>query len=68
MTHAQGYAVCRSADHEMPCPNRFHAEREKAYLKRFSEAFKEELLKQEVIHADETVLQVNREPGRKATE
>ena len=38
------------------------------YLKRFSEAFKEELLKQEVIHADETVLQVNREPGRKATE
>ena len=38
------------------------------YLKPFSDRFQEELLKQSVIHADETVLQVNREPGRKATE
>ena len=38
------------------------------YLKPFSDAFREELLKQEVVHADETVLQVNREPGKKATE
>ncbi|MBQ3704150.1 MAG: IS66 family transposase [Oscillospiraceae bacterium] len=38
------------------------------YLKPFSDAFLRELLRQAVIHADETVLQVNREPGRAATE
>ena len=38
------------------------------YLKPFSDAFRKELLSQPVIHADETVLQVNREPGRAATE
>ena len=38
------------------------------YLKPFSDAFLVELLRQRVIHADETVLQVNREPGREATE
>ena len=37
------------------------------YLKPFSDAFLVELLRQRVIHADETVLQVNREPGREAT-
>ena len=37
------------------------------YLKPFSDAFLSELLRQSVIHADETVLQVNKEPGRKAT-
>ena len=37
------------------------------YLKRFSDAFLAELLRQKVIHADETVLQVNKEPGREAT-
>ena len=37
------------------------------YLKPFSEAFKQEMLRQPVIHADETVLQVNKEPGREAT-
>ena len=37
------------------------------YLKPFSDAFLSELLKQAVIHADETVLQVNKEPGREAT-
>ena len=37
------------------------------YLKPFSEAFLAELLRQKVIHADETVLQVNKEPGREAT-
>ena len=36
------------------------------YLKPFSEAFLEELLRQSAIHADETTLQVNREPGRAA--
>ena len=36
------------------------------YLKPFSDAFLAELLRQAVIHADETVLQVNKEPGRKA--
>ena len=36
------------------------------YLKPFSEAFKKELLRQSAIHADETVLQVNKEPGRDA--
>lgn len=36
------------------------------YLKPFSDAFLAELLRQAVIHADETVLQVNREPGREA--
>ena len=38
------------------------------YLKPFSDAFQKELKSQAVIHADETVLQVNREPGRAATE
>ncbi len=38
------------------------------YLKPFSDAFMRELLRQAVIHADETVLQVNREPGRAATD
>ena len=38
-----------------------------AYLKPFSDAFLTELLRQAVIHADETVLQVNKEPGREAT-
>ena len=37
------------------------------YLKPFSDAFLQELLRQAVIHADETVLQVNKEPGREAT-
>ena len=37
------------------------------YLKPFSDAFLAELLRQSVIHADETVLQVNKEPGREAT-
>ena len=37
------------------------------YLKPFSDAFLAELLRQAVIHADETVLQVNKEPGRDAT-
>ena len=37
------------------------------YLKPFSDAFLAELLRQKVIHADETVLQVNKEPGRDAT-
>ena len=37
------------------------------YLKPFSDAFLRELLKQAVIHADETVVQVNKEPGRDAT-
>ena len=36
------------------------------YLKPFSEAFRNELFRQAVIHADETVLQVNKEPGREA--
>ena len=36
------------------------------YLKPFSDAFLAELLRQAVIHADETVLQVNKEPGREA--
>ena len=36
------------------------------YLKPFSDAFLAELLRQSVIHADETVLQVNKEPGRDA--
>ena len=38
------------------------------YLKPFSDAFLKELKGQAVIHADETVLQVNKEPGRAATE
>ena len=38
------------------------------YLKPFSDAFLKELLSQTVIHADETVLQVNKEPGRGAAE
>ena len=37
------------------------------YLKPFSDAFLAELLRQAVVHADETVLQVNKEPGREAT-
>ena len=37
------------------------------YLKPFGDAFLAELLRQAVIHADETVLQVNKEPGREAT-
>ncbi len=37
------------------------------YLKPFSDAFLRELLKQAAIHADETVVQVNKEPGREAT-
>ena len=36
-------------------------------LKPFSDAFLRELLKQAAIHADETVVQVNKEPGRDAT-
>ncbi len=36
------------------------------YLKPFSNAFLTELLQQRVIHADETVVQVNKEPGRDA--
>ena len=36
------------------------------YLKPFSDAFLAELFRQAVIHADETVLQVNKEPGREA--
>ena len=37
------------------------------YLKPFNDAFLAELLQQAVVHADETVLQVNKEPGREAT-
>ncbi len=37
------------------------------YLKPFIDAFLRELLKQKVIHADETVVQINKEPGRDAT-
>ena len=37
------------------------------YLKPFSDAFQQELLRQAAIHADETVVQVNKEPGRDAT-
>lgn len=37
------------------------------YLKPFSDAYLGELIQQAVIHADETVLQVNKEPGRAAT-
>lgn len=37
------------------------------YLRPFSDVFLAELLRQAVIHADETVLQVNKEPGREAT-
>lgn len=37
------------------------------YLKPFSDAFLAELLRQASIHADETVVQVNKEPGRDAT-
>ena len=37
------------------------------YLKPFSDAFLRGLLEQAVIHADETVVQVNKEPGREAT-
>ena len=37
------------------------------YLKPFSDEFLRELLKKAVVHADETVVQVNREPGREAT-
>ena len=37
------------------------------YLKPFSDAFLQELLKQTVILADETMLQVNKPPGREAT-
>ena len=37
------------------------------YLKPFSDAFLAELLRQAVIHADETVVQVTKEPGRDAT-
>ena len=37
------------------------------YLKPFSDAFLAELLKQALVHADETVVQVNKEPGREAT-
>ena len=40
---------------------------DETYLKPFSDAFLVELLRQAVIHADETVLQVNKEPGREAT-
>ena len=36
------------------------------YLKPFSAAFLAELLRQAAVHADETVLQVNKEPGREA--
>ena len=36
------------------------------YLKPISDTFLAELLRQAVIHADETVLQVNKEPGRAA--
>ncbi len=38
------------------------------YLKPLGDAFLRELLEQTVIHADETVLQVNKEPGRDATD
>ena len=38
------------------------------YLKPFSDAFLKELLRQGVIHADETVVQVNKEPGRTAAD
>ena len=38
------------------------------YLKPFSDACLKELLRQAVIHADETVVQVNKESGRAATE
>lgn len=37
------------------------------YLKPFNDAFLSELLLHAVIHADETVLRVNKEPGREAT-
>ena len=37
------------------------------YLKPFSDAFLQELLKQAMIYADETAWQVNKEPGRAAT-
>ncbi len=37
------------------------------WLKRLYGRMKEELLRQEVLHADETVLEVIREPGREAT-
>ena len=37
------------------------------YLKPFSDAFLKELLQLAAIHADETALQVNKEPGRAAT-
>ena len=37
------------------------------YLKPFSDAYLGELIQRAVIHADETVLQVNKEPGRAAT-
>lgn len=37
------------------------------YLKPFSDAFLRELLQQAVIHADETMIRVNKEPGRAAT-
>ena len=36
-------------------------------MKPFSDAFLAELLRQAAIHADETVVQVNKEPGRDAT-
>ena len=39
----------------------------RTYLKPFSDAFLAEMLRQAVIHADETVVQVNKEPGRDAT-
>ena len=38
------------------------------YLKPFSDACLRELLTQAVIHADETVLQVNKEPGKAASD
>ena len=37
------------------------------YLKPFGDAFLAELLRQAAIHADETVVQVNKVPGRDAT-
>ena len=37
------------------------------YVKPFSEAFLAELPLQAVIHADKTVLHVNKEPGREVT-
>ena len=37
------------------------------YLKPFSDAFLRELIKQAVFHADETVVQVKKEPGRETT-